>query len=308
MGRPEGPAHSGGAGGLGIFGAALFFGDSMITPAISVLSAVEGLKIIDPKFEELIVPITAVIIVALFAVQRRGTAAVGRFFGPVMIVWFLVIGACGVNGITHDPNILRALSPTYALGFIAGHFHIAFFALAAIVLAVTGAEALYADMGHFGRKAITLGWLGLVLPACTLNYFGQGALVLSDETLVHAPFFLLAPEWGADPDGAAGDRGDGDRVPGGDHRRVLGGVAGGAAGLPSAAAYRAHLGVDHRSDLRAVDQRHADGRRADPGLRVPQFGGTGLCVRDGGDRHDHHHHAAVPLPRAHQGGAPLWLV
>ncbi|HYJ57686.1 MAG TPA: KUP/HAK/KT family potassium transporter, partial [Mycobacterium sp.] len=159
---------------LGVFGAALFFGDSMITPAISVLSAVEGLKIVDPGLEELVVPITAVIIVALFAVQRRGTAAVGRFFGPVMIAWFVVIGACGVNGIAHDPAILRALSPTYALTFITGHFHIAFFALAAIVLAVTGAEALYADMGHFGRKAITLGWLGLVLPACTLNYFGQG--------------------------------------------------------------------------------------------------------------------------------------
>ncbi|WP_137144937.1 potassium transporter Kup [Mycolicibacterium sp. CR10] len=184
---------------LGVFGAALFFGDSMITPAISVLSAVEGLKIVDPGLEELVVPITAVIIVALFAIQRRGTATVGRLFGPVMIAWFLVIGACGVNGIAHDPGILRALSPTYALGFIGGHFHIAFFALAAVVLAVTGAEALYADMGHFGRKAITLGWLGLVLPACTLNYFGQGALVLRDESTVHAPFFLLSPEWARIP-------------------------------------------------------------------------------------------------------------
>lgn len=184
---------------LGVFGAALFFGDSMITPAISVLSAVEGLKIVDPDLSELVVPITAVIIVALFAVQRRGTAVVGRFFGPVMIAWFLVIGACGVRGIAGNPDILRALSPTYALGFITGHFHIAFFALAAVVLAVTGAEALYADMGHFGRKAITLGWLGLVLPACTLNYFGQGAQVLSDETSVASPFFLLVPQWGLIP-------------------------------------------------------------------------------------------------------------
>ncbi len=184
---------------LGVFGAALFFGDSMITPAISVLSAVEGLKIVDPELEELVVPITAVIILALFAVQRRGTAAVGKFFGPVMIAWFAVIGACGVNGIAQDPAILRGLSPSYALTFITGHFHIAFFALAAVVLAVTGAEALYADMGHFGRKAITLGWLGLVLPACTLNYFGQGALVLRDESSVHAPFFLLTPEWARIP-------------------------------------------------------------------------------------------------------------
>jgi KUP system potassium uptake protein len=184
---------------LGIFGAALFFGDSMITPAISVLSAVEGLKVVDPDLKDWIVPITAVIIVALFSVQSRGTAAIGRFFGPVMIAWFAAIGACGVSGIVTNPDILKALSPTYALGFISGHFHIAFFALAAVVLAVTGAEALYADMGHFGRRAIIVGWLGLVLPACTLSYFGQGALVLRDETAVSAPFFLLIPEWARVP-------------------------------------------------------------------------------------------------------------
>jgi len=184
---------------LGLFGASLFFGDSMITPAISVLSAVEGLKVIQPDFEDFIVPITAVIIVALFTVQRRGTAAVGRFFGPVMIAWFAAIGACGVMGIVDNPEILKALSPTYAATFLSDHFHIAFFSLAAIVLSVTGAEALYADMGHFGRKSITFGWLGLVLPACTLSYFGQGALVLADESKVSAPFFLLTPEWGRIP-------------------------------------------------------------------------------------------------------------
>ncbi|KUI43387.1 potassium transporter Kup [Mycobacterium sp. IS-1590] len=184
---------------LGLFGAALFFGDSMITPAISVLSAVEGLKVIDPGLADFVVPITAVIIVALFSVQRRGTATIGRFFGPVMIVWFASIGLCGVRGIVGHPEILRALSPTYALTFVTEHFHIGFFALAAIVLAVTGAEALYADMGHFGRRAITFGWLGLVLPACTLSYFGQGALVLGDESTVAAPFFLLAPEWARIP-------------------------------------------------------------------------------------------------------------
>jgi KUP system potassium uptake protein len=185
--------------GLGLFGAALFFGDSMITPAISVLSAVEGLKVIQPYFEDWIVPITAVIILGLFTVQRHGTATVGRFFGPVMIGWSVAIGACGVVGIVDNPEILKALSPTYALTFMAGHFHIAFFSLAAIVLSVTGAEALYADMGHFGRKAITFGWLGLVLPACTLSYFGQGALVLADESKVSAPFFLLTPEWARIP-------------------------------------------------------------------------------------------------------------
>ena len=183
---------------LGIFGAALFFGDSMITPAISVLSAVEGLKIIEPSLDSWIVPITAVIIVALFSVQRQGSAIVGRFFGPVMVAWFVTIAACGIGGVLTHPQILRALSPTYALSFITGNFHIAFFALAAVVLAVTGAEALYADMGHFGRKAITRGWL-LVLPCCTLSYLGQGALLIGDERLVNAPFFLLVPEWGRIP-------------------------------------------------------------------------------------------------------------
>jgi KUP system potassium uptake protein len=185
--------------GLGIFGASLFFGDSMITPAISVLSAVEGLKSVEPSMAELVVPITAVIILALFLVQRRGTAAVGRVFGPVMIVWFTAIGAFGIVGIAGHPEILKALSPTYALGFMAGHFGIAFFALAAVVLAVTGAEALYADMGHFGRRAITRGWLFLVFPALVLSYLGQGALILADEDNVSGPFFLLVPEWGRLP-------------------------------------------------------------------------------------------------------------
>ncbi|MFE5003396.1 potassium transporter Kup [Streptomyces sp. NPDC056696] len=184
---------------LGIFGASLFFGDSMITPAISVLSAVEGLKVVEPSLEEAVVPITAVIIVILFLVQRRGTAAVGRVFGPVMIAWFVAIGACGVVGITDHPDILKALSPTYALGFLFGHWGTAFFALAAIVLSVTGAEALYADMGHFGRRAITRGWLLLVLPACVLSYMGQGALILNDPDNISSPFFLLVPGWGRWP-------------------------------------------------------------------------------------------------------------
>ncbi|MGW6792586.1 potassium transporter Kup [Streptomyces chartreusis] len=184
---------------LGIFGASLFFGDSMITPAISVLSAVEGVKVVEPSLEDAVVPITAVIIVLLFLVQRRGTAAVGRIFGPVMIAWFVAIGACGIGGIADHPDILKALSPTYALGFLFGHWGTAFFALAAIVLAVTGAEALYADMGHFGRRAITRGWLFLVLPACVLSYMGQGALILDDPDNISSPFFLLVPDWGRWP-------------------------------------------------------------------------------------------------------------
>lgn len=184
---------------LGVFGAALFFGDSMITPAISVLSAVEGLKVVEPSFEEAVVPVTAVILVLLFLVQRRGTAAVGRVFGPVMVLWFATIGVLGVRGIAQHPTILQAVSPTYAVSFVAEHPSSAFFALAAIVLSVTGAEALYADMGHFGRRAITLGWLGLVLPACALSYLGQAALLLGDPGKVSSPFFLLVPDWGRLP-------------------------------------------------------------------------------------------------------------
>ncbi|MBZ5740465.1 potassium transporter Kup [Nocardioides mangrovi] len=184
---------------LGIFGAALFLGDSMITPAISVLSAVEGIEVIDPGFAEWVVPVTAVILVCLFAAQRFGTSVVGRLFGPVMIAWFTTIAACGIGGIAREPEILRAISPTYAAGFLLGHFHIAFFALAAVVLAVTGAEALYADMGHFGHRPIAVGWLFVVLPASTLSYLGQGALVLADHDNLRAPFFLLVPDWARVP-------------------------------------------------------------------------------------------------------------
>ncbi len=184
---------------LGVFGAALFLGDSMITPAISVLSAVEGFKVVSPSFEDWVIPITVVIILVLFAAQRFGTAAVGRLFGPIMIIWFVAIGACGVWGITTTPKILKALSPTYAIGFLAGHFRLAFFALAAIVLAVTGAEALYADMGHFGRRPISAGWIFLVFPACALSYLGQGGLILANHKNVSAPFFLLTPVWARTP-------------------------------------------------------------------------------------------------------------
>jgi len=180
---------------LGVFGASLFFGDSVITPAISVLSAVEGVDVAAPSLAGLVVPITAAIIVSLFLVQRFGTGAVGRLFGPVMGIWFAAIGAIGVRGIVAHPEILKALSPAYALGFLVGHFPTAFFSLTAVVLAVTGAEALYADMGHFGRAPITRVWLFLVFPACILSYMGQGALVLGDPSTIRSPFFLLVPGW-----------------------------------------------------------------------------------------------------------------
>ena len=180
---------------LGIFGASLFFGDSMITPAISVLSAVEGVEVAAPSVSSLVIPITVAIIVILFLVQRMGTGAVGRMFGPVMAVWFTVIGLLGVRGIAARPVILEALSPSYAIGFLAGHFATAFFSLTAVVLAVTGAEALYADMGHFGRRPVRRGWLLVVFPACILNYLGQGALILGHPASILNPFFLLAPGW-----------------------------------------------------------------------------------------------------------------
>ncbi|HEX9352961.1 MAG TPA: potassium transporter Kup [Streptosporangiaceae bacterium] len=180
---------------LGIFGASLFFGDSMITPAISVLSAVEGVKVAAPSVSGLVIPITVAIIVVLFLVQRLGTGAVGRVFGPVMAVWFTLLGVLGGRGIATHPVILEALSPSYAIGFLFGHFGTAFFSLTAVVLAVTGAEALYADMGHFGRPPIRRAWLLVVFPACILNYLGQGALILGHPASISNPFFMLAPGW-----------------------------------------------------------------------------------------------------------------
>jgi KUP system potassium uptake protein len=180
---------------LGLFGASLFFGDSMITPAISVLSAIEGVKVAAPSLSDLVIPITVTIIIALFLAQHLGTSAVGRLFGPVMGVWFTVLGVLGVHGIAGHPEILKALSPTYAAGFLFGHFETAFFSLTAVVLAVTGAEALYADMGHFGPSPIRRAWLLVVFPACILNYMGQGALILGNPSNTSSPFFLLAPGW-----------------------------------------------------------------------------------------------------------------
>jgi KUP system potassium uptake protein len=181
--------------GLGIFGASLFFGDSMITPAISVLSAVQGVQIATPSVSRGVIPITVAIIVILFIAQRLGTGTVGRLFGPIMAFWFTVIGLLGIRGIATHPVILEALSPSYAIGFLAGHFGTAFFALTAVVLAVTGAEALYADMGHFGRGPVRRAWLLLVFPACVLNYLGQGALILGNKNTISNPFFFLAPGW-----------------------------------------------------------------------------------------------------------------
>ena len=184
---------------LGIFGASLFYGDGMITPAISVLSAVEGLEVAAPGVGNLVVPIALTLLAGIFVVQRFGTGAVGRLFGPIMLVWFGVLSALGVAEIIRHPSVLRALSPTYAVTFFVDNGSIAFLALGSVVLAVTGAEALYADMGHFGRSAISRAWLIVAFPALLLNYMGQGALLISDSTAVDNPFYRLAPDWGQLP-------------------------------------------------------------------------------------------------------------
>src|SRR6266853_1397245 len=181
--------------GLGIIGAALFFGDALITPAISVLAAVEGLKVVAPGFDHYIVPLTVTILVILFAVQSRGTAGIASFFGPVMTIWFIAIAVPGVAWIASNPSVMRALSPTYGLLFLSWHGLIGLVTLGAVFLAVTGAEALYADLGHFGRTPIRAAWLILVFPALTCNYLGQGALVLANPKAIENPFFLLYPEW-----------------------------------------------------------------------------------------------------------------
>ncbi|MGQ9369963.1 potassium transporter Kup [Azospirillum sp. A39] len=186
-------------GTLGLCAAALFYGDSVITPAISVLSAVEGIEVADPRLSVLVGPLTILILVLLFAIQRSGTAVVGTLFGPVMVVWFATLAALGVVNIGRAPEVLWALSPHHALRFFLDEGTAGFLALGSVVLAVTGAEALYADMGHFGRGPIRVAWYVLVWPALLLNYFGQGALILSDPTAADSPFFRLAPDWATLP-------------------------------------------------------------------------------------------------------------
>jgi KUP system potassium uptake protein len=184
---------------LGIISGALFYGDAVITPALTVLSAIEGIKLVTVAFDPYVVPITVLILVVLFAVQSRGTARVAAFFGPVMLVWFLVIGLAAFPAIVRRPEILFALNPLYAVSFMLHHGVIGFVTLGAVFLAVTGAEALYADLGHFGKKPIQTAWLFIVLPSLALNYFGQGALVIDNPKAVENPFFLMFPDWALIP-------------------------------------------------------------------------------------------------------------
>ncbi|OYU86028.1 MAG: potassium transporter Kup [Bradyrhizobiaceae bacterium PARB1] len=184
---------------LGIISAALFYGDAVITPALSVLSAIEGVKLVTTAFDPYVVPITIVILVGLFAVQSRGTAKVATFFGPIMVLWFAVIAVAAIPRIVEHPEVLAALNPVHAIYFMFHHGIIAFVTLGAVFLAVTGAEALYADLGHFGKRPIRLAWLFLVLPSLALNYFGQAALVMHDPTALENPFYLMFPDWALIP-------------------------------------------------------------------------------------------------------------
>ena len=184
---------------IGIFGTCLFYGDGVITPAISVLSAVEGLEVVSPAFKRYVIPLTLVILFGLFAVQKKGTTGIGKFFGPITLVWFAVIAVLGISQIATNPAILLAVLPHHALGFTYHNPHITFIILGAVVLCVTGGEALYADMGHFGKKPIRVAWFSVVMPALTLNYFGQGALLLKNPEAVKNPFFLMAPDWALIP-------------------------------------------------------------------------------------------------------------
>ncbi len=185
--------------GFGIFGAAMFYGDSMITPAISVLSAVEGLEIATPVFGNFVIPITIGVLTGLFFIQNHGTGRVGSFFGPVTVIWFLAIGTIGATQIAKNPAVLAALRPAYAVDFMFGNPLPGFLVLGAVFLALTGGEALYADMGHFGKRAIRIGWLALVFPALLLNYFGQAAFVLANPAAIKNPFYLMVPDWALYP-------------------------------------------------------------------------------------------------------------
>ena len=196
---PDQPRLRGALLMIGVFGVALFFGDGIITPAISVLSAVEGLEILTPAAKPYVVLISLVVLVMLFALQRRGTADIGKFFGPITVVWFFTIALTGLIQIVQNPQVLVAVLPGHALRFAVEHYTIAFITLGAVFLCVTGAEALYADMGHFGKKPIRLAWFGLVMPSLVLNYFGQGALVLANPKAAENPFYLMTPDWALIP-------------------------------------------------------------------------------------------------------------
>jgi hypothetical protein len=274
---------------IGLAGAALFYGDGMITPAISVLSAVEGLEVAAPLLKAYVIPITTAVLIGLFVVQSRGSERIGAYFGPMMALWFVVLVVAGLAQVIRDPIVLGALNPRFALSFLAGHGWIGFLALGSVFLALTGAEALYADMGHFGRGPIRLDWFVLVLPALVLNYFGQGALVLSHPEAKDSPFLKVVPRVGIMAGRAYRDRRHGHRVSGCDLGGVLAFAAGHAA-RPSAALRRPpNLRGSNRAGVCAADQLAAHGVRAWAGALLRVFGQSGRGLWRRGRRHNGDH-------------------
>ena len=253
---------------LAMIGAALFYGDGVITPAISVLSAIEGLKVATPLFEPYVVPFALVILTALFLMQSRGTGNIGLLFGPVMCLWFLVLGLLGLIQIVQAPHILRALDPSYALALFGAHQWLAFVTLGAVFLAVTGAEALYADMGHFGRLPIRIAWFGLVLPGASAQLLRSRRVAARRSRHRGQSVLPAGPRVGALPDGRARHLGHGDRVAGGHLGRLFAQRAGGAARVPAAAHRAPHVGTDDGSDLHPRDQLVAARRRCPAGPRL----------------------------------------
>ena len=283
---------------LGILGASLFYGDGAITPAISVLSAVEGVKVAVPSLHSLVLPITVAVLTVLFAIQRFGTKLVGNLFGPVMAVWFAVLALIGAAEIVRHPDVITALSPTYGAKFMLDHGGVAFIALGSVVLAVTGAEALYADMGHFGRSPIRRAWFLLVFPALTLNYLAQGSLIVRSPKSISNPFFLLVPALGAGADGAARDRRDRDRLAVGHLRGVQRDQAGRAARLPAALDDPPHLAAEVGQIYAPGDQRGPVRARRRDRDRLRLLAGARLRVRRRRDGDVHPQHDPVPRGRA----------
>ena len=281
---------------LGVFGTALLYGDGLITPAISVLSAVEGFEVATSAFANWVIPVSIVILVALFAVQRRGTAGIARVFSPIMVVWFVVLGVLGIRQIAAHPSVLRAVSPSYAVELFVNEPWRAFLALGSIFLVVTGGEALYADMGHFGRRAIQTSWYVLVLPGLLLTYFGQAALLADGAEEVGNPFYDMAPDWGVAPLAVLATM-----------ATVIASQAliSGAFSLTAQAVrldYFPRLAIRHTSSahvgpgVRAARQLAADDRVRRARAHVPLVGGAGLGLRHRGDDDDAHHDADL-LPR-----------
>ena len=294
--RTLGPTHHATAKlvAVGGVGAALFYGDSAITPALSVLSANEGLKVVDPGLDLVVVPLTVGVLTALFVVERWGTERISRLFGPVMLVWFAAIALAGLREVAQRPAILKGLSPTYATSFLAHQPFIALVAIGAVVLCVTGAEALYADMGHFGRVPIRLAWFALVFPALSLNYLGQGGLILAHPHAKSNPFYLLLPVVVARADGRARRGRHGDRFAGGHLGGVLADEPGDPPRLPPAGDHPAHLERGGRPDLHPAGELGAVRRRRDDHACLPHLHAPLGCVRRGRHRHLHHHHDPVP--------------